>query len=61
MSKIEVTFDKVVPKKNSIRYDSSEHEPAMKSIYISNKGVALLSMDTKAIPRKIKVTIEVVE
>lgn len=55
MEKIVVVFDQLEPKKHSLRFNSSEQEPAVSSIYVSRKAFV------GEVPTKIKITIEEVE
>ena len=48
-----VIFDTPKSKKHSVRFDTSEPEPAVSSIYVSRK-----CFDGEAVPKKLKVTIE---
>ena len=55
MNKITIIYDKAEPKKHSVRYNTSQAEPAVSSIYISRSALG------GQIPLLIKVTIEEVE
>ena len=48
-----VIFDQPKSKKHSVRFDTSEPEPAVSSIYVSRS-----CFKDEAVPKKLKVTIE---
>lgn len=53
-TEISVVLEDPQPKKHVVRYDSSEDDPAMSSVYISKKAFEALGS-----PAKVKITIEV--
>lgn len=53
--KIEVTFDQREPKKHSVRFNCTDAQSPVASIYIANAGISKIGN-----PAKIKITIEAV-
>lgn len=53
ITKVTTTLAKPSEKKHVVRYDSSDDDAALSSVYVSNAAIASLGN-----PKKIKVTIE---
>jgi hypothetical protein len=52
VNKQTIVLDKVLPKKHSVRYDTSDKEAAISTIYLMRSALG------SSIPKVIKVTVE---